>query len=116
MGNGRERSLESWEVRTLFLPRSFAASPLALSCVALDDDATLAVAGGWDNHVVAYRADTACLAARFEAHDASISGLALRGGAPPRGDRTTARGRPAERRASRRIGRFFDDKVARNEC
>ena len=61
--------------------RSFAASPLALSCVALDDDATLAVAGGWDNHVVAYRADTACLAARFEAHDASISGLALRGGA-----------------------------------
>ncbi|KAH8068920.1 hypothetical protein JL720_12128 [Aureococcus anophagefferens] len=67
--------------------RSFAASPLALSCVALDDDATLAVAGGWDNHVVVYRADTACLAARFEAHDASISGLALSGAR--RGDRTT---------------------------
>ena len=92
--------------------RSFAASPLALSCVALDDDATLAVAGGWDNHVVAYRADTACLAARFEAHDASISGLALRGGAPPRGDRTTVRGVPAELRNSRRFGRFLDESMA----
>ena len=49
--------------------RSFAASPLALSCVALATDAKLVVAGGWDNHLVAYETDTSCLAARFEAHE-----------------------------------------------
>ena len=108
----------------LAMRRHFSAGDLSLSSVALTADARFAATGSWDNSVLLYSVESACVVTTIDdAHDALVSALALApgggAGAPPAccssamgstlgsgsGGGAQARAARAKRRRQRNVGR-----------
>ena len=94
--------------------RTLGASKAALSSVALSDDASVVVAGGWDNHLVAYRAQSGvrsrCGSSRARGPAPARAEGACPGAPGARGRARglrVVRGRAGRRRRVGRLGRPF---------